>query len=106
MAWESVTSIGRTQACCYSCIGCCGCIRDMGTITIRGDDPSHPNGWQLVRIKNSTKIYKKMNKVLTQYGKTKEKRCEENEATEQETIGEGHKGESELLLREKNKRTA
>jgi len=75
MAWEQVTDISRHQTCCYACLSCCGCAKDMATITLTADDDSHPGGWQLVRIKNSLEVYKKMNRILTEHGKVKKKKA-------------------------------
>jgi len=70
MAWEQVTNISRNQSCYDACMHACMpcCCNDKATITVIGDDDTHPDGWELPKIKNSLEVYREMNRILTDHG--------------------------------------
>ena len=71
MAYENVDDLQKRQNCWYHMLSCCGCCcrttcacNDMADIVLIGGDDSHPEGWRLRRIRNATRLYNEVTKIV------------------------------------------
>lgn len=71
MAYENVDDLQKRQNCCMATLSCCGCCcretcacNDMADIVLIGSDDSHPDGWKLRRIREATKLFNEVTKIV------------------------------------------